>query len=76
METKLGWTAWSLGFALANTSFGLKYVHNGSNGDFHTYFHFYKDQDMGIVLFNNCEFPIYRELVHGVLTCLEEETKY
>ncbi len=73
-ETKLGWTAWSLGFAHENTTAGLKYVHNGSNGDFHSYCHFYKDHDFGIVMFNNCEFPIYRELVHEILTYLDEDT--
>lgn len=75
-ETKLGWSAWSLGFALENTTSGLRYIHNGSNGDFHTYCHFYKEHDIGIVLFNNCEFPIYRKLVHELLTYLGEETKF
>jgi CubicO group peptidase (beta-lactamase class C family) len=47
-------TAWGLGIAIAETSFGTRYDHAGSNGNFESHALFYKDRKYGYVFFVNC----------------------
>lgn len=48
-----GVEAWTLGFARQVTEHGIKYSHGGNNGDFQSYFEFYKDEGIGYVYMTN-----------------------
>lgn len=47
--------AFGLGFYMEPTKYGIRYAHNGSNGDFTSGFMFYRKQKFGYVFLTNCE---------------------
>jgi len=47
--------AFGLGFYMEPTKYGVRYSHNGNNGDFTSGFLFYREQKFGYVFFTNCE---------------------
>ncbi len=69
---KNGITGWSLGFAIEPTSNGVRYIHDGSNGDFQSYCHFYKEKDYGIVFFSNSDKIISTQFIQRLSAFLEE----
>lgn len=50
-----GDTAWSLGFAMQPTKYGIEYEHGGNNGGFQSGFMFYREKRLGYVFFTNCD---------------------
>lgn len=47
-------TAWGLGIGIAETPYGTRYDHAGSNGNFESHAVFYKDRNYGYVFLLNC----------------------
>jgi CubicO group peptidase (beta-lactamase class C family) len=50
-----GTTGWALGLSLRQTPAGIRYKHEGNNGNFQSGFVFYRAQQNGYVFFTNCE---------------------
>ncbi len=48
-------TAWGLGIGIAETPYGTRYDHAGSNGNFESHAVFYKERKYGYVFFLNCD---------------------
>ncbi len=55
LREDFGFEAWSLGFILASTPYGVKYAHGGMNENFQSYFMLVKDKGFGFVFFTNTD---------------------
>ncbi len=50
-----GDTEWGLGIARAETPYGTRYEHGGNNGNFQSFFSFYRKRKDGYVFLTNCD---------------------
>lgn len=54
IRERYGIQNWTLGFGYEKNLYGEKISHGGNNGDFQSYFEFYRNQGIGYVFMTNC----------------------